>query len=151
MSKIFTMCFIENNNHLLLQKSIKKPFEGLWNAPGGKVEVYESPMEACIREIQEETGLEINHPNFRGIITVTNVNKKSSDLLMLFHAKDFSGDLRDSDEGEIAWIETENIYLYDNTPDSFTCLLPYILETESTITGKIIYSKKKMELFDVIL
>lgn len=149
MSNIFTMCFVENNDQLLLQKRVKKPFKGLWNAPGGKVEVYESPIEACKREIQEETGLEVDNVSFRGIITITTENQKRSDVLMLFHAKEFSGSLSASDEGEIAWVETEKIYSYDNTPESFTCILPYILETDSTLTGKIIYSRKKMELFDI--
>ncbi|CAH2717101.1 8-oxo-dGTP diphosphatase [Neobacillus rhizosphaerae] len=149
MSNIFTMCFVENNDQLLLQKRVKKPFKGLWNAPGGKVEAYESPIEACKREIQEETGLEIDNVSFRGIITVTNEYQKSSDVLMLFHAKEFSGNLSESDEGEIAWVETEKIYSYDNTPESFTCLLPYILETSSTLTGKMIYRKRRLEIFDI--
>lgn len=149
MSNVFTMCFVENNNQLLLQKREKKPFKGLWNVPGGKVEAFESPIEACKREIHEETGLEIDNVSFRGVITVTNENQKRSDVLMLFHAKEFSGSLCDSDEGEIAWVETEKIYSYDNTPESFTYILPYILETDSTLTGKMIYSKKKLELFDI--
>ncbi|WP_153464252.1 NUDIX hydrolase [Sediminibacillus terrae] len=149
MSNIFTMCFVENNSQLLLQKRVKKPFKGLWNAPGGKVETYESPIEACKREIQEETGLDIDNVNFRGILTVTNENQKSSDVLMLFHTKEFSGSLCGSEEGEIDWVETEKIYSYDNTPESFTYLLPYILETDSTLTGKMIYSRKKLELFDI--
>lgn len=151
MSNIFTMCFVENNNHLLLQKRMKKPFKGLWNAPGGKVEAFESPIEACKREIQEETGLDLDNVNFRGIITVTNAHQKRSDVLMLFHAKEVSGSICSSDEGEVAWVETEKIYSYDNTPDSFTYLLPYILETDSTLTGKMIYNKKKLELFDITI
>lgn len=150
MSNIFTMCFIESNNQLLLQKRLKKPFNGLWNAPGGKVEIHESPIEACKREVQEETGLDLNKVNFRGAITVTNkFGKKSAILLMLFHTKDFSGDIKASEEGEIAWVKTEKIYSYDKTPASFTYLLPYILETEDTLTGKIIYNKRHLEVFDI--
>ncbi|MGD7045867.1 NUDIX hydrolase [Jeotgalibacillus proteolyticus] len=149
MSKVFTMCFVENNNQVLLQRRVKKPFKGLWNAPGGKVEAFESPLEACKREIQEETGLAIENVSFRGIMTVTNENQKRSDVLMLFHTKEVSGILSSSDEGEVAWVETEKIYSYENTPESFTYLLPYILETDSTLTGKIIYNKKRIEIFDI--
>lgn len=151
MSNIFTMCFVENNDQILLQKRVKMPFKGLWNAPGGKVEAYESPIEACKREIQEETGLDIDNVNFRGIITVTFKNQKRSDALMLFHVKEFSGSLSSSDEGEIAWVETEKIYMYDKTPESFTYLLPYILETDNMLTGKMVYNKRKLEIFDVCL
>ncbi|MBZ6489537.1 NUDIX hydrolase [Priestia aryabhattai] len=149
MSDIFTMCFIENNNELLVQKRIRKPFIGLWNAPVGKVKTHESPIEACKREIQEETGLNLDEVDFRGIIIITTSIRKKSDVLMLFHTKKFSGDINSSEEREVAWIETEKIYSYENTTSSFIYLLPYIIETNGTITGKIIYDKNNLETFDI--
>lgn len=49
---------IESNKILLVQKS-KGPFKGLWDLPGGKIEFGEAPETTLIREILEETGLEI--------------------------------------------------------------------------------------------
>ncbi len=42
---------------LFLRKSCnqKNPFE--WCTPGGKVENYEKPIDACVRELYEETGI----------------------------------------------------------------------------------------------
>ncbi|WP_168455210.1 NUDIX hydrolase [Bacillus cereus] len=151
MNNIFTMCFIENESELLLQKRTSPPFIGLWNAPGGKVEAFESPFEACKREVQEEIGLNLRELYFRGVITVSNTLRKRTSILMLFQANVHSGKLTDSEEGELAWIKKEKIYSYNNVPVSFTYLLPYILESQGIITGKIIYNRGHLEVFDIVI
>ncbi len=35
-----------------------------WEAPGGKWEADETPLDACIREVKEETGVDLSHPVF---------------------------------------------------------------------------------------
>lgn len=51
-------CIINENNELLLQKRSEK--DDIWGIPGGAVEVGESIEESAIREIKEETGLDIS-------------------------------------------------------------------------------------------
>jgi 8-oxo-dGTP pyrophosphatase MutT (NUDIX family) len=47
------------NNHILLTKRAGPPFKGYWCLPGGKVDSDETPEEAVIREVKEETGVDI--------------------------------------------------------------------------------------------
>lgn len=54
---------MDSNRILLVQKS-KGPFKGLWDLPGGRIEYGESPETTLIREILEETGLEIQDQNY---------------------------------------------------------------------------------------
>jgi 8-oxo-dGTP diphosphatase len=44
---------------LLLVRRANAPSAGLWSLPGGRVEAGESPAEAAVREVREETGLEV--------------------------------------------------------------------------------------------
>jgi 8-oxo-dGTP pyrophosphatase MutT (NUDIX family) len=45
---------------LLLQRSLKHSQANLWCAPGGKIEKDETPDLTAIRELKEETSIEIN-------------------------------------------------------------------------------------------
>ena len=44
---------------LIGQRPLEKPLGGLWEFPGGRVELDETPEQAATRECREETGLEI--------------------------------------------------------------------------------------------
>jgi ADP-ribose pyrophosphatase YjhB (NUDIX family) len=44
---------------LLLIRRGHDPHRGLWSLPGGRIEAGESPEQAVVREVREETGLEV--------------------------------------------------------------------------------------------
>ena len=51
----------KNNKILVIKRSAKEDvFENLWDIPGGRMNFGESPHEALIREIYEETGIKVN-------------------------------------------------------------------------------------------
>ena len=45
---------------LLLVRRGQAPSAGLWSVPGGRVEPGESAAEAAVREVREETGLDVH-------------------------------------------------------------------------------------------
>lgn len=52
---------------ILLVKRDREPARGQWSLPGGRVEWGESLVEACSREVHEETGIDIEVEGLAGI------------------------------------------------------------------------------------
>ena len=50
--------FDDADRVLLVQRG-RPPGEGLWTVPGGRVELGESLADAVVREVREETGLDV--------------------------------------------------------------------------------------------
>jgi ADP-ribose pyrophosphatase YjhB (NUDIX family) len=55
---VSAIVFDDAERVLLVQRG-KPPAQGLWHAPGGRLEAGESLLDACRREVREETGLEV--------------------------------------------------------------------------------------------
>jgi ADP-ribose pyrophosphatase YjhB (NUDIX family) len=93
---------VKHNGPRVLRK------EGLYGVPGGRPKGWETPAETAIREISEETGLEINPQSltklpdiYRGTIQRENRNKNYS--IDVFVATEYKGNIRRSGETVPVW------------------------------------------------
>ncbi|ERM82786.1 hypothetical protein P872_03760 [Rhodonellum psychrophilum GCM71 = DSM 17998] len=59
--------FSESDQCILLIKRANEPFRGMWALPGGFVDPDEEPLVACLRELREETDLQLVNGNLIGI------------------------------------------------------------------------------------
>lgn len=106
---IFTnMCMVYNENKVLVIDRKKKDWPGI-TFPGGHVEPGESFTDAVIREIKEETGLDIYTPQLCGIKDWT--EDECRYVVLFYKTNKFSGEITSSDEGEVWW---EDINNFDN-------------------------------------
>jgi len=65
----FTLCFIKQNDRILLLNREYPSWMGAWNGVGGKLEAGETARLSALREIREETGIILEDVHFRGITT----------------------------------------------------------------------------------
>ena len=141
---IFTnMCWVENQlDQVLVQDRQKKDWPGV-TFPGGHVEKEESFHQSVIREIQEETGLTIQHPVLCGVKQFQ-TNMKERYVVLCYKAKTFSGELRGSKEGEVFWVDPAKLSKYPLARD-FDKMLPLFLDET---VSEFFYEKQADQVID---
>lgn len=79
--------------------------------PGGHVEPDESFVKSVIREVWEETGLTIENPQLCGVKQFP-LDEGGRYVVLFYHADTFTGTLASSEEGEVFWVEREDLPSY---------------------------------------
>ena len=120
--ELTVLCLLEDGNKVLLQNRIKKDWQG-YTLPGGHVEKDESFVDAVIREMKEETGLDIKNPKLVGVKQFP--IKCGRYVVFLFKTNEYSGTLVSSNEGKMEWVEYDKLKGI-NTVDDFEDLLKVI-------------------------
>lgn len=146
-----SLCYVFRDDWVLLIKRNHAPHKGLWSPPGGKIEIGETPEECAVREIKEETGLNISNPVLRGIETAIDIAFPVHWLLFIFRADNPSGELVHSTEGELRWIGLHDIASY-NRPYADTRYWEHLLSDDSTLwRGKFVYNTPERLIEESIL
>ncbi|MBN1682953.1 8-oxo-dGTP diphosphatase [Candidatus Bathyarchaeota archaeon] len=127
-----TLCHIlDESKVLLLRKSIGLFGEGKWNAPGGKLKKGESPEEGVIREVFEETGLNIRDLKKHGLLKFYFGQKEEIDwLVYVYSTKKFEGTIKASEEGELKWFHLKDIPYNEMWEDDWYWL-PILLDNKN--------------------
>jgi 8-oxo-dGTP diphosphatase len=71
---------------LLLIERKKDPFAGKWALPGGFVDMEETLDQACIRELKEETGLELSEMVQFRVFDAINRDPRHRTISVVFYA-----------------------------------------------------------------
>lgn len=107
--------FNEEQEVLFLQKNEKDTFLAGFLVPiGGHIEGDEinEPKKACLREIEEETGLKgdyINNLTLRYVVFRAKGNQEIRIQYVFFGTVSKSSTLIESDEGSLEWVKFEDI------------------------------------------
>jgi len=113
MTKLATICYIDNGKELLLLHRNKKPndvHEGKWISVGGKLEAGETPDECARREILEETHFTVTEMDFKGMITFPEFTPGHDWYTYVFKVTGFEGELisdEESREGTLEWVPNQ--------------------------------------------
>jgi len=105
------MCMVCDGNKILVQDRLDPDWPGI-TFPGGHVEPCESFVRSAIREVYEETGLEISGLRLCGMKQFTHRNGSYRYIVFFYKTNRFSGELRSSAEGRVFWIDRADLHNY---------------------------------------
>ena len=135
------LCMVEDleNGKVVLQYRSPERYKK-WSGyafPGGHIEEGESLAESVIREVYEETGLTIADPK---LVAVKDWEPEEGGRYIVFcyKATEFKGQLRSSDEGEVSWVEKDQLEKLDLSYD----MLPLLEVMEDSDLSEYYYRKR---------
>ena len=101
-------CYLIKDNKVVVTKYNKgNKKEGYYDIPGGKIEDGEIPKQTAIREMKEETGIDIKSLKYKGIMTIEYPDRLF--LFDVFISSEYEGKPKDFEENTSEWIEINEL------------------------------------------
>ena len=97
----------EDGPMVLLGKRKGELGTGMYSLPGGKVDYGETPIQAAIREVKEETNLELKNIYFTGILTNDYYPEQGKQYLCMYYMATVA------DEGDLEVLEPTKVESWD--------------------------------------
>lgn len=110
MKKSFTLVMIHDNEKILLGLKKRGFGEGRWNGFGGKILRGETTVQAAMRELKEEAGIEAINLRPRGILTFTFEKEKDYEVeVNIFTTSEYIGEPIETEEMKPQWFAHSEI------------------------------------------
>ncbi len=98
------------------QRPADKSMAGLWEFPGGKVEMAESPEQALIRELREELQIETEAACLAPATFSTGVIGDRPLLLLLYVCRKWQGIVNPTEAAASQWLRSHELFSLEMPP-----------------------------------
>ena len=122
------VALIDADGRVLITKRPEgKPFVGLWEFPGGKVEAGERPEAALIRELKEELAIDLVEACLAPLTFASHAYEDFHLLMPLFVCRRWKGTVQGMEGQELAWVKPLKLRGYAMPPADLP-LIPHLIE-----------------------
>ena len=99
--KVGAAALVEKDGKLLLLQRSYEPWQGSWMVPAGYVEADEDPKDAAVREVREETGLDVELGDLLDVYYFDD-DPRGNGVAFVYRAEQIHGELRINAESRAA-------------------------------------------------
>jgi len=116
-----------DNRVLIAQRPEGKALAGLWEFPGGKIDMGERPEDALIRELKEELGVEVEAPCLAPLTFASHAYEDFHLLMPLYVCRKWEGFVQPRDGQALKWVRAKDLRAYP-MPPADAPLIPYLMD-----------------------
>ncbi|MDP4822675.1 MAG: (deoxy)nucleoside triphosphate pyrophosphohydrolase [Aestuariivirgaceae bacterium] len=113
---------------LLAQRPAGKAMAGLWEFPGGKVEAFERPELALIRELREELGIDVTEACLAPLTFASHAYEDFHLLMPLYVCRRWKGQMEAREGQVLAWVRPVRLRDYP-MPEADVPLISHLIDT----------------------
>jgi 8-oxo-dGTP diphosphatase len=105
-----------DNRVLLAKRPEGKMLAGLWEFPGGKIELHERPEVALIRELKEEVNITVKEECLSPLTFASHAYEDFHLFMPLWVCRRWEGPERALEGQELAWVRAKDLRSYPMPP-----------------------------------
>jgi 8-oxo-dGTP diphosphatase len=125
---VVAVALIDADNRVLIaQRPEGKALAGLWEFPGGKLDVGERPEQALIRELQEELGITVKEPCLAPLTFASHAYDDFHLLMPLYICRRWEGTAIPCEGQNLAWVRANKLRDYPMPPADIP-LIPHLID-----------------------